>query len=59
MSDKVFIFRLLKHLSEILKLVWHYYSKKENQTKCTEKDAIMDAGLMDAEDTIGDADTEE
>lgn len=58
MSDKVFIFRLLKHLSEILKIVWHHYYKKEKQTKCTENaditeevEVMEDVVITQGEDT--------
>ena len=54
MLDKKTIIELLKHLNEILKLVWYQLFSKEKSTKCTEKDAMLTEEDTDAADiTIG------
>ena len=56
MLDKKTIIELLKHLNEILKIVWHQLFTKEKSTKCTEKDAMVTEEVTDAADitTAGD-----
>lgn len=54
MLDKKTIIELLKHLNEILKIVWHQLFTKEKSTKCTEKDAMDMVDTVDTEDTEGE-----
>ena len=54
MLDKKTIIELLKHLNEILKLVWYQLLTKEKSTKCIEKDAMdMEEDTDAADITIG------
>lgn len=59
MLDKKTIIELLKHLNEILKIVWHQLFTKEKTTICTtEKDVITEKDTEDAHtgEATGDGD---